>query len=178
MRFPRPISLFRSSLLFWAFLLVPTWSGAARASSAPSVVADSSARGPSAERRVAPREPRPEKEKSDSAQPQAAGASGEPAVLERQIHSRFALLNDCPVEVARHQRIAPAALKARRLTLRWTILPNGRVADTAVVATSPVDGRVMDCVKRQMSLWSFTHPDGPMRIERPFTFSGGAQRKP
>jgi hypothetical protein len=175
MKVPHPISLFVGSLLS----LTPGGSGAARASSAPSVVADSSPRRePSAERRVAPREPRPEKEKSDSAQPQAPGTSGEPAVLERQIHSRFALLNDCPVEVARHQRISPAALKARRLTLRWTILPNGRVADTAVVATSPVDGRVMDCVKRQMSLWSFTHPDGPMRIERPFTFSGGAQRKP
>jgi hypothetical protein len=48
-----------------------------------------------------------------------------------------------------------------------------------VVATLPVDGQVMDCVKRQMSLWSFTQPDGPLRLERrPFTFSGGAQRKP
>jgi hypothetical protein len=180
MKFSRSLSLlvgFSLSLVA-AWSVAPGWSGVARASTAPSVVADSSPREPS-ERRVAPR---PERERNDPALPaqKPAGAAGEPAVLERQIHSRLALLNGCPVEVARHQRIAPAALKARRLTLRWTILPNGRVADTAVVATSPVDGRVMDCVKRQMSLWSFTQPDGPLRLERPFTFSGSgaAQRKP
>jgi hypothetical protein len=179
MKFPRPLSLLFGFFLSLApgWSVAPAWSGVARAATAQSVVADSSPREPS-ERRVAPR---PEREKNDPAlpaQPQPAGAAGEPAVLERQIHSRLTLLNGCPVEVARHQRIAPAAVKARRLTLRWTILPNGRVADTAVVATSPVDGRVMDCVKRQMSLWSFTQPDGPLRLERPFTFSGGAQRKP
>jgi hypothetical protein len=182
MRFPRPLSLL-VRVFVASFVWASVWSGAALASAAPSTVADSSPREPSAERRVSPRDGRSDREKNDPAlpaQPQRAGAAGEPPVLERQIHSRFALLNECPVEVARHQRIAPAALKARRLTLRWTILPNGRVADTAVVATSPVDGRVMDCVKRQMSLWSFTQPDGPLRLERPFTFSGGGgvQRKP
>jgi hypothetical protein len=178
MKLSRPLSL-PLGVLVAALLLAPVWSGVALASTVPSTVADASPREPSAERRVSPRESRSGREKNDPALPaQPAGAAGEPAVLERQIHSRFALLNACPVEVARHQRIAPAALKARRLTLRWTILPNGRVADTAVVATSPVDGRVMDCVKRQMSLWSFTQPDGPLRLERPFTFSGGGQRKP
>jgi hypothetical protein len=123
------------------------------------------------ERRVAPRKSAPDSsDQAAVARPAAEAAPGEAAVLERQILSRFALLNDCPAEVARHTRLTASALKARRLTLRWTILPNGHVADTMVVATSPVDPRVMDCVKRQMSLWSFTHPDGPRRVERPFTF--------
>lgn len=92
------------------------------------------------------------------------------ALLKREIRSRFAELNDCPREVARHNRTA-AVLRARRLTLRWTILPSGQVANTAVVATSSVDLGVMDCVKRQMSLWSFIPPKGgSVSLERPFAF--------
>jgi hypothetical protein len=90
--------------------------------------------------------------------------------LKREIRSRFAELNDCPREVARHNRTA-AVWRARRLTLRWTILPSGQVANTAVVATSSVDVGVMDCVKRQMSLWSFIPPKGgSVSLERPFAF--------
>lgn len=90
-------------------------------------------------------------------------------ILKREIRSRFAELNDCPREVARHNRTA--ALRARRLTLRWTILQSGQVANTAVVATSPVNVAVMDCVKRQMSIWSFVPPrGGSLSLERPFAF--------
>jgi hypothetical protein len=90
-------------------------------------------------------------------------------LLKREIRSRFAELNDCPREVARHKRTA--TLRARRLTLRWTILPSGQVANTAVVATSPVNVAVMDCVKRQMSIWSFVPPrGGSISLERPFAF--------
>jgi hypothetical protein len=168
MKFPR----LNMALAGMALALTAVWPAVAPASSTPST-ADPVIHGTPVERRVAPR-----KSASDSGDQAAAARSatepaaapGDTAVLERQIHSRFVLLNDCPAEVARHARLTGAALKARRLTLRWTILPTGRVADTAVVATSPVDPRVMDCVKRQMSLWSFTHPDGPMRVERPFTF--------
>jgi hypothetical protein len=92
------------------------------------------------------------------------------ALLKREIRSRFAELNDCPREVARHNGTA-AVSRARRLTLRWTILPSGQVANTAVVATSSVDLGVMDCVKRQMSLWSFIPPKGgSLSLERPFAF--------
>ena len=165
------IPLLFSVLAGVSLALAGVWSGAARASTAPPA-ADPAAHEPSAERRVVPHAPRVGS--SDQALPAtpAAGASvAVPEVFEHQIHTRFTLLNDCPAEVARHQRISPAAFKGRKLTLRWTILPNGRVADTAVVATSRVDLRVMDCVKRQMSLWSFSHPDGgPLRVERPFTF--------
>jgi hypothetical protein len=57
-------------------------------------------------------------------------------LLKHEIRSHFAQLNDCPREVARHTRTAAVSLHARRLTLRWTILPTGQVANTAVVATS------------------------------------------
>jgi outer membrane biosynthesis protein TonB len=81
------------------------------------------------------------------------------------------LLRDCRVEVARQKRTDTAAVTANGLTLRWTVLPSGQVTDTQVVATSPVDGRVIDCVKRQMSQWSFSPPTGgPARVERPFKF--------
>jgi hypothetical protein len=95
----------------------------------------------------------------------------EPDVLGREIKSRFALLRECKTEVARHKKIAPASVTGSRLTLRWTILPGGDVADTQVVATSRVDGQVMNCVKRQMSQWSFSSPSGgAVRVERPFAF--------
>lgn len=166
MAIPRLFTVFAGVSL----ALAGVGSGAARASTAPATT-DSATHEPSAERRVVPRASRAE---STDPAPQAAPAANTspvPEVFEHQIHTRFTLLNDCPAEVARHQRTAPPALKGRKLTLRWTILPNGRVTDTAVVATSRVDLRVMDCVKRQMSLWSFSHPDGgPLRVERPFTF--------
>ena len=55
-----------------------------------------------------------------------------------------------------------------RLRLRSSeIIP----CDTLVVATSAADGKIMDCVKRQMSQWRFSFPDGgPVRVERPFRF--------
>jgi hypothetical protein len=164
--FPR-ISLLVSGIAIFLVLARPV---AAQPSTAPSVADTPASRAP-VERRVSPRQHLGEK--GDRALPAVPADSGvvDPTTFARQIRTRFALLNDCPIEVARHQRIAPAALRARRLTLRWTILSSGRVADTAVVATSPVDIRVMDCVKRQMSLWSFTEPQGgPVHVERPFSF--------
>jgi hypothetical protein len=164
-----------SAGICWCLVVVRE--GEAQASTAPPG-SDSATGETPVERRVTPRKASPESDKSDrvlAAQPSSDSGIVDPAILERQIHSRFALLDGCPVEVARRQRSA-AALKGRRLTLRWTILPNGQVADTAVVATSPVDSRVMDCVKRQMSLWSFSHPlGGPMHLERPFTFRAARQ---
>jgi outer membrane biosynthesis protein TonB len=106
------------------------------------------------------------------AAPETAGRIDQ-ALLARQIRSRFAALGECPVEVARHHPMARASAAAGRFTLRWTILRSGRVADTAVVADSPVNDRVMDCVKRQMNTWSFTPPEGGIvRLERPFRFKG------
>jgi hypothetical protein len=110
---------------------------------------------------------------SELERPAAPPASGkiDPSVLARQIRSRFAALNDCPIEVSRQKRIGLGAASAGRLTLRWTILPGGQVSETAVVIRSPANTHVMDCVKRQMSGWSFVPPDGgPVRLERAFSF--------
>ena len=166
MMFPRFVSI-----VLGVFLAVAAAGSSAARASAAQAVADSPVRDAPAERRVTPRKARVEKDDQAIAAPPAPDTgSGDSPVLDRQIQSRFTLLNNCPAEVARHQRLTSAALKARRLTLRWTILPNGQVSDTTVVATSPVDSRVMDCVKRQMSLWSFSHPLSPLHLERPFTF--------
>jgi hypothetical protein len=105
--------------------------------------------------------------------PTSGEASGQidEAVLARQIRSRFAGLSECPVEVARHRHMSRASAASGRFTLRWTILRSGRVADTAVVANSTVNDRVMDCVKRRMNGWSFTPPvGGSVHLERPFRF--------
>lgn len=165
MKFPRLNTAFAG----FALTLAVAWPAVASAASTTST-ADPVIHGTPVERRVAPRKAAPESPEQTAATRPAAEPAGADTALDKQIHARFALLNDCPAEVARHTRLTAAALKAKRLTLRWTILPTGRVADTAVVATSPVDPRVMDCVKRQMSLWSFAHPDAPMRVERPFAF--------
>ena len=120
----------------------------------------------------APRE-QPIPKFTESEKPERAAPSGkiDPSLLARQIRSRFAALNGCPSEVARHKRIGIGTASAGKLTLRWTILPGGHVSETAVVIRSPANTHVMDCVKRQMSGWLFEPPaGGAMRIERPFSF--------
>ena len=118
------------------------------------------------------------KEQRVQGEPEAASRPGTPArgvfnqaVLARELRPRLALLRDCRVEVARQKHLPAREVPAGSLTLRWIILPTGQVTETEVVAMSPVDGHVIDCVKRQMSLWSFTAPTGgPARLERPFKF--------
>jgi hypothetical protein len=94
-----------------------------------------------------------------------------PATLESEIGDRFAGLDDCRIEVARQEQVPPANVQADALTLRWKILPTGAVAATQVVATTPTDPAVMDCVKVVMATWQFTHPrGGSVSLERPFKF--------
>jgi hypothetical protein len=91
--------------------------------------------------------------------------------LEAEIRDRFAALDDCRIEVARRQRVAPAAVQADTLTLRWIIRPNGEAKTTQVVAITPTDLDLMDCVKATMSTWTFTRPrGGPVAVERAFKF--------
>jgi hypothetical protein len=108
----------------------------------------------------------------DESGPPAERSAGvvDAATLKREIRTRFGALNDCPHEVARRTRTATMP-RARRLTLRWTILPTGQVTKTAVVATSAVNVGVMDCVKRRMSVWTFAPPKGgSLSVERSFAF--------
>ncbi|HVZ89039.1 MAG TPA: AgmX/PglI C-terminal domain-containing protein [Polyangia bacterium] len=122
--------------------------------------------------RPAPRET-PVAAVDETEHPSAPSVAGviDRTALSREIHARFALLNSCPGEVARRAHVVRAGLRASRLVLRWTILPSGQVAETGVVAAAPADVRVMDCVKKQMNVWSFARPrDGSVRVERPFRF--------
>jgi hypothetical protein len=110
-----------------------------------------------------------------SAPPAPAPAGGkiiDQAAFDRALQERFARLRACKLEVARQRRSTPGALAGSRLILRWTILPDGHVADTRVVAVARVDGRVADCIKREMSQWAFDPPrGGPAVVERPFRFA-------
>ena len=92
-------------------------------------------------------------------------------LLDDQIETRFASLDDCRVDVARRRRVAPTEVQGDTLTLRWLIRPTGEIGATQVVATSPTDLDLMDCVKAAMSKWSFTAPSGgSVRVERAFKF--------
>src|SRR6185312_2995296 len=95
----------------------------------------------------------------------------EEAELASEIAARFETLDDCRIEVARSRHVLIAAVQADRLTLRWTIVDTGEVTDATAVGTTPVDADVLDCVKRQMTSWTFSAPSGgPMPVERVFKF--------
>src|SRR6185437_16123868 len=74
-----------------------------------------------------------------------------PARLDREIAGYFEALDNCRVDVARAKQVAVGKVTADQLWLRWTIEPSGETGPTEVVATTPVDLDVMDCVKSAMS---------------------------
>ncbi|HEY6476898.1 MAG TPA: hypothetical protein VI456_09980 [Polyangia bacterium] len=95
----------------------------------------------------------------------------DPGRLQRETASALETVEDCRLDVARDKRIAPSKVVADRLILRWTIDPSGETSSTEVVAATPVDLDLMDCVKAAMSRWSFTRPrGGSIRIERLYAF--------
>jgi len=91
--------------------------------------------------------------------------------LGQEIAANFETAQNCRIDVARAKRVPPSKVVADELFLRWVIDPTGQTGSTEVVATTPVDLELMDCVKAAMSRWSFTPPrGGAVRIERPFAF--------
>lgn len=95
----------------------------------------------------------------------------DPERLARETASAFETVENCRFDVARDKRVAPSKVAADRLILRWTIDPSGYTSATEVVAATPVDLALMDCVKAAMSQWSFTRPrGGPVSVERLYTF--------
>jgi hypothetical protein len=94
------------------------------------------------------------------------------AVLDREVRARLSAAQDCRIEVARRKQVAPSEVVASPLTLRWTILPSGGVASTAVIASAADDGELADCLKKQMVSWVFSRPSGgPVSVERTFELS-------
>jgi hypothetical protein len=95
----------------------------------------------------------------------------DPARLQRETASALETVENCRFDVARDKRIAPSKVVADQLILRWTIDPSGQTSSTEVVAATPVDLELMDCVKAAMSRWSFTRPrGGSIRVERLYAF--------
>jgi len=92
-------------------------------------------------------------------------------VLAGEIAARLEPLEDCRTLVARRKQVVASDVAADHLTLRWIIAETGRAFGAEVVAATPTDDAVLDCVKRQMSDWTFSPPSGgPLPIERGFTF--------
>ena len=105
------------------------------------------------------------------AAPPAAGRDHQSGEAAPGDPADFETIENCRVDVARAKRVALSKVVADQLLLRWTIEPSGLVGATEVVAATPVDLDLMDCVKAAMSRWSFTRPrGGAVHVERPFTF--------
>jgi hypothetical protein len=91
--------------------------------------------------------------------------------LDREIAARFEPLGRCRIDVARSKQLRAEQVAADRLTLRWTIELTGKVRSPEVVGTTAIDADVLDCVKHQMTGWTFPRPSGgPLPVERVFVF--------
>jgi hypothetical protein len=92
-------------------------------------------------------------------------------LLDGEIATRFEPLALCRIDVARSKQLRAEEVEADRLTLRWTIEPTGKVSAAEVIGTTAVDADVLDCVKHQMTAWTFSRPSGgPLPVERAFRF--------
>lgn len=123
--------------------------------------------------RAQPREQRIDPRTTPPTPPPKApsGSIVDPQAFERDLQPRLARLRACKAEVARQRRLTVGAVAGSRLTLRWTIMPNGHVAETRVVAVARLNGHLADCLKREMSQWAFDPPrGGAVTVERSFQF--------
>jgi hypothetical protein len=108
---------------------------------------------------------------ADAPPPRPPEGAIDPVRLAQEVQANFETLENCRVDVARAKRVALSKVVADELLLRWTIDPSGLTGATEVVAATPVDLDLMDCVKVAMSRWSFTRPrGGTIHVERPFAF--------
>jgi hypothetical protein len=91
--------------------------------------------------------------------------------LDSEIAARLQPLEQCRIDVARGKKLRAGEVAADRLTLRWTIELTGKVHAPEVVGTTAVDADVLDCVKHQMTAWTFSRPSGgPLPVERVYRF--------
>ncbi|HSY41401.1 MAG TPA: hypothetical protein VLA79_17805 [Polyangia bacterium] len=108
---------------------------------------------------------------ADAPPPRPPEGSIDTVRLTQEIQANFETLENCRVDVARSKRVELSKVVADELLLRWTIEPSGQIGATGVVAATPVDLDLMDCVKAAMSRWSFSPPrGGAIHVERAFTF--------
>lgn len=108
---------------------------------------------------------------ADAPAPRPPEGAIDPVRLDEESQANFEALESCRVDVARAKRVALSKVLADALLLRWTIDPSGSTGATEVVAATPIDLDLMDCVKVAMSRWSFTPPrGGSIHVERAFAF--------
>jgi hypothetical protein len=81
-------------------------------------------------------------------------------LLDHEVRPYVIRLRDCRLEVARRRQVAPSALNAGSVQLRWTILATGRTAEVRAIAPPDTDEDVMKCLSRRMWAWHFPSPPG------------------
>ena len=110
-------------------------------------------------------------QEGDDASSSALSGSVNSSLLAQELRAPLAALNGCRIDVARLQQVAWNDVPAGRLTLQWTILPTGAVADVDVIAIDPIDLHVLDCVRQRVVHWSFSRPrGGAVHLSRAFAF--------
>jgi hypothetical protein len=92
--------------------------------------------------------------------------------LDSNMSARVNELLACRMEIAVDRRTPVSRVLAGTLLLRWTVRPEGAVADSEVVALKDTDPDVLACVKRKMNAWTFARPpgSGSLRVEQHLTF--------
>lgn len=108
------------------------------------------------------------------AQPTSPPKNVLPRIARQQVTARLRSLGGCRRDLARDRHVPAAQLAAGSLLLRWTIDVTGTVSAPEVVAQTPVDPAIMECVKRTIASWTFSLPDkGPLPVELRYRFRQG-----
>lgn len=88
-------------------------------------------------------------------------------------------LSVCPAEVAVRRIERAGRLTAGTVQLRFTVQPNGDVDGAEVVALSPTDPDVLDCVQRRVMQWRLDPRLNPVHVQDVHDLGGeprGGQR--
>jgi hypothetical protein len=120
---------------------------------------------PTGERRAPPATTAPA-----PAQP-AAGQPGNPAAGTLD-DGRVNDLRACKTEVAADRKGSARKVVAGKVTVRWTVQPDGTVRNPDVVALTDTDPAVTSCIERKVAAWVFARPEGGAAIsfERALSF--------
>lgn len=82
-------------------------------------------------------------------------------------------LRVCRAEVASRQRVAVDGVPVGSLELRFTVAADGTVGNSDVVALTPTDPAVLECVQRRMADWRFLNTAGrAFDVDRRYDFPG------
>jgi hypothetical protein len=120
--------------------------------------------------------------------PPAADALGTPvatAASGADLGWRADQLRACPAEAAAARRMREGNVSAGSVLLRWTVLADGGVRDTEVVALREValresDPALLDCIERKMSSWTFARQPGnePVHLEHRLNLAAERSNQP